>query len=161
MDVLKENKNPLDLLPETTFSLYDFKTLIVNSSDKKEAIDFLWKNFDNKGFSFWRIEYEKYPGEGEKLFMTNNLARGFLQRLDHFRKYVFGSWGVYGDEPNLEIRGLFMWRGTEIPQEVKDHPSYDYHKFERLSFEDPKTRDLLTEHWSSISETGTVEGLKA
>ena len=29
-------------------------------------------------FSFWKIEYEKYPGEGEKLFMTNNLANGFL-----------------------------------------------------------------------------------
>lgn len=59
-------------------------------------------------FSFWRVEYEKYPGEGEKLFMTNNLARGFLQRLDHFRKYVFGSWGVYGEEPNLEIRGNLL-----------------------------------------------------
>ena len=56
-------------------------------------------------FSFWKVEYEKYPGEGEKLFMTKNLANGFLQRLEHFRKYCFGSWGVYGDEPNLEIRG--------------------------------------------------------
>ena len=29
-------------------------------------------------FSFWKIEYEKYPGEGEKLYMTNNLAGGFI-----------------------------------------------------------------------------------
>ena len=43
-------KNPLDLLPETSFGLYDFKTLIVNATDKKEAIKFLWDNFDAKGY---------------------------------------------------------------------------------------------------------------
>lgn len=47
--------------------------------------------------------------------MTRNLANGFLQRLEHFRKYTIGSWGVYGEEPNLDIKGLFLWRGTEIP----------------------------------------------
>lgn len=71
-------KNPLDLLPETPFGLYDFKTLIVNAKDKKEAIKFLWDNFDQKGWSFWRIEYDMYEGEGEQLFMTKNLANGFL-----------------------------------------------------------------------------------
>ena len=38
--------------------------------------------------------------------MTSNLANGFLQRLEHFRKYCIGVWGVYGEEPNLEIRGI-------------------------------------------------------
>jgi len=51
------------------------------------------------------VYYEKYEGEGEKLYMTNNLASGFLQRLENFRKYIFGVWGVYGQEPSLEIRG--------------------------------------------------------
>ena len=54
----------MDLLPETKFSLYDFKTLIVNSKDKKDAIKVLWENFDPNGFSFWKIYYDKYPGEG-------------------------------------------------------------------------------------------------
>ena len=39
-------KNPLDLLPPSPFNFFDFKTLIVNAKDKKEAIDFLFKNFD-------------------------------------------------------------------------------------------------------------------
>ena len=42
-------------------------------------------------FSFWKIEYEKYTGEGEKLYMTRNLVVGFLQRLETFRKYSFGT----------------------------------------------------------------------
>ena len=30
--------------------------------------------------------------------------------------------GVYGEEPSLEIKGVFLWRGTEIPQAMADHP---------------------------------------
>jgi hypothetical protein len=56
--------------------------------------------------------------------MTNNLANGFVQRLETFRKYCFGIWGVYGEEPKLDIKGLLMWRGTEKPAEIT---SYDYH----------------------------------
>lgn len=44
--------------------------------------------------------------------------KGFLQRIDpHFKKYSFAIWGVYGDEGNYEIRGAWLWRGTEIPLE--------------------------------------------
>lgn len=52
--------------------------MLVNSKNKMEAIDFLFKNFDDQGFSFWKIVYDKYEGEGEVLYMTNNLANGFL-----------------------------------------------------------------------------------
>lgn len=71
-------KNPLDLLPPSPFNFFDYKTMIVNAKDKKEAIDFLFKNFDKSGFSLWKVVYDKYEGEGEVLYMTNNLAKGFL-----------------------------------------------------------------------------------
>lgn len=121
----------------------------------------MFKNFDKEGYSLWLVYYDKYEGEGEKLYMTNNLANGFLQRLDHFRKYCFGAWGVYGDEPKLEIRGLFIWRGTEKPQEILDHPSYEYHFFTKLDVADPKTRKLVDEYWLNMTEETKVEGLKA
>lgn len=70
--------------------------MITNATDKQDAINWLFDNFDEKGYSFWKVYYDKYEGEGEKLYMTNNLAGGFLQRLEHFRKYIFGAWGVYG-----------------------------------------------------------------
>lgn len=38
----------------------------------------MFDNVDVNGFSIWRVFYDKYEGEGEKLFMTNNLANGFL-----------------------------------------------------------------------------------
>lgn len=101
----KKAKNPLDLLPPSKFNLFDFKTLYVNAPDKKEALKFFWENFDNEGYSIWFIKYIKAEGEGKVLFLTNNLMNGFLQRLETFRKYAFAVHGVYGDEPNLEIRG--------------------------------------------------------
>jgi hypothetical protein len=53
---MAKQKNPLDLLPETKFNLYDFKTLIVNAPNKLDAIKFLWDNFDEKGFIlFYKI----------------------------------------------------------------------------------------------------------
>jgi len=70
--------------------------------------------------------------------LTNNLKNGFLQRLDHFRKYSFGVHGVYGEEPNLEIRGLWVWRGTEAPLEIKELDSYEYHTWDKLDMSNPE-----------------------
>lgn len=102
----KKKKNPLDLLPPTNFNLYDYKTLYINSKNKREALDELWKLFDPQGFSIWYVRYNKDDDEGKKLYMTNNLLRGVLNRLDSLRKYCLGVHGVYGEEPDLEIRGL-------------------------------------------------------
>lgn len=51
--------------------------------------------------------------------MTCNLKNGFIRNLDHFRKYAFGVLGVYGDEGDLVIKGTWLWRGVEIPEEWK------------------------------------------
>jgi elongation factor 1-gamma len=158
----KKEKNPLDALPPTTFNLFDFKTLFVNAANKQEALDFFWKNYDAAGYSIWFIEYEKAEGEGKVLFLTNNLMNGFIQRLDHFRKYAFGVHGVYGEEPNLEIRGIWLWRGTEIAQEVKDLDSFDYHKFTKLDTTNDAHKKKVNEYWLGLNEeVDVVEGLKA
>jgi len=31
------------------------------------------------------------------------------------RKYSIGTMGIYGDEPTLDIKGVWLWRGTGIP----------------------------------------------
>ena len=48
---------------------------------------------------------------------------GFLQRMDDkLRKHSLGVMGVYGEEPNLEITGVFIWRGSKIPPPMVEHP---------------------------------------
>lgn len=92
----------MDELPKSSFILDDFKREFVNCEDRRKCLQGLfWPQFDGEGWSIWKVYYQKYEGEGLKVFLTNNLKNGFLQRLDHFRKYSLGVHGVYGDEPSL------------------------------------------------------------
>lgn len=95
---------------ESTFNFNEFKAIFANNVDKTEALNFLWKNFDSKGFSIYFIKYQKYKTEGTNLIHTNNLMEGRIQRLDKegFRKHSFGIHGVFGDEPNLDILGTLI-----------------------------------------------------
>ena len=47
---------------------------------------------------------------------------------DKMRNHALCILGIYGDEPNLEIMGVFLLRGTEIPEPLKDHPQFEFYK---------------------------------
>lgn len=112
-------------LPELKFDFYDFKTEFVNSKDQASVLKNLWTNkWDDAGLSFWFVHYKKYDdSEGAKLHIVNNLLNGFMQRMDEkIRPHSLGVFGVYGDEPNLEQYGCVLWRGSDLPYPMKEHP---------------------------------------
>jgi elongation factor 1-gamma len=115
----KKKINPLDTLPPSTFVLDDWKREFLNAPDRKAVMDEFWGKYDPTGYSLWWMQYQKLPSEGKILFKTNNSSNIFLQQCDTIRKYTFATHGVYGEEGNYDIRGVWMWRGTDIPQEVK------------------------------------------
>jgi len=157
----KKAPNPLDLLPPSTFDLFNFKTFFVNHKDKSgEAIDEMLKIYDPAGYSIWFLHYDKYKGEGEVLYKTENLSKGFLQRFDQFRKHAFARHIVLGEEPNLEIEGVWLFRGTTIPQEAIDHPQFEYYKQRRMDLNDPADVALLRAFWGA-KEGEMVNGMKA
>lgn len=55
------------------------------------------------------MHYIKYEGEGQKVYVFNNMKTGFIQRCDPARKKAFGTYSIYGDEPNLEISGVWLF----------------------------------------------------
>ena len=152
--------NPLDLLPPSSFNLFDFKTLLVNAADKKEAIKFLFDNFDSNGYSVYQVKYVKAEGEGKILYQTNNLMNGFIQRLDHFRKYSIGVHGVYGEEPDLDIKGVWLWRGVGLPKEITDLDSFEFHTWEKLDLSCENHQKILEQYWVNMQEGDIVEGSK-
>ena len=82
----------------------------------------MYKMLDWEGWSFWRFEYDIYEGEGAKVHITNNLMNGFISRAEHPNKYTFGRHCVLGEEPNLQIIGVWLVRGQEIPDGLaKEH----------------------------------------
>jgi elongation factor 1-gamma len=148
--VEKKEVNPLDALPPSSFDLFNFKTFFVNHKDKKgEAIDEMLKIFDPEGYSFYYLQYEKFGNEGQVLFKTTNLCKGFLQRFDGFRKHAFARHCVIGDEPNLEIEGVWLWRGQGIPQEAIDHPQFEYYKNRKLDVKNADDVALIREFWGA------------
>lgn len=149
--VVKEEKKEVkvldnvDSLPPSPFDVYNFKTFFVNHPDKKgAAVDEWYTQLDWEGWSFWYFYYEKYTGEGEKLHVTNNLMNGFLSRAEHVNKYCFARHGVFGEEPNLEIMGVWLVRGTVIPDGLqKEHPQFEYYKVKKLDPRNVPADDLM------------------
>jgi elongation factor 1-gamma len=101
-----------------------------------------YKTLDWEGWSFWRLEYDIYEGEGAKEHITKNLLGGFLNRAEHTNKYTFGRMCVLGDEPNLQIRGVWMMRGQVIPDGLaKEHAQFEYYKTRKLDPRNNKEDD--------------------
>jgi len=155
----KKKVNPLDVLPPSTFILDDFKREFMNSKDRPAVMSDFWGKFDPTGFSFWKMKYDKLPSEGKVLFRTKNSMSMFLQKFDQFRKYTFAAHGIYGVEDGYDIRGVWMWRGTEIPEEVKQHDSFEYMFIDRLDSAKPEDKKLIEEYWLNLEEGQMVDGM--
>ncbi|XP_050158654.1 elongation factor 1-gamma-like [Malus sylvestris] len=114
-------KNPLDLLPPSKMVLDDWKRLYSNTKTKfrEVAIKGFWDMYDPEGYSLWFCEY-KYNDENTVSFVTLNKVGGFLQRMDLARKYAFGKMLVIGSEAPFKVKGLWLFRGQEIPKFVMD-----------------------------------------
>ena len=86
---------------------------------------------------------------------------GFLSRAEHTSKYTFGRHAVLGDEPNLQIRGVWLFRGQEVPDGLrKEHPQFEYYKTRKL---DPKNNSeddqLIRAYFGGVEGDQVEEGL--
>jgi len=106
-----------------------------------------WENLDTEGYSIWFCDY-KYNSELEKTFMTCNLIGGFIQRLDELRKYGFGSLLIFGEEPNLEISGCWLFRGLEVPEEMKECPDSESYTFRKADLSSDADKELIGDYWA-------------
>jgi len=137
-----------------------FKKDFLNTPDKKGAMERFWKAYDPEGYSIWTVQYTKLPTEGKVLFKTCDYYSMFLQKMENFRKYTFSAHGVYGDEGNYEVRGLWMWRGTDIAPQMKEHDAYEYHVFKKIDTNSETDRKLVEEYWINVNPGDMCDGLK-
>ena len=156
----KKKQNPLDLLPPSKLELETFKRAFLNNKDKEDAMKKFWEVYDPEGYSLWHLEYQNLPTECKVLFRTSNSKGMFLQKCDALRRYAFATHGVYGVEDDYKIRGVWMFRGLEIPQEMKDNDLYEYITFTRLDPNKEEDKKLVHDYWTKVNETDEVEGRK-
>ena len=156
----EKKKNPLDLLPPSKLELEIFKRAFLNNKDKEDAMKKFWEVYDPEGYSLWWLEYQNLPTECKVLYRTSNSKGMFLQKCDALRRYAFAVHGVYGVENDYKIRGLWMFRGKEIPQEMKDNDLYEYITFRKLDTNKEEDKKLVHDYWTKLNETDEVEGRK-
>jgi elongation factor 1-gamma len=148
--------NPLDSLPESKFDLGKFKSDFLNNSNKKSAMKNFWKNYDPEGYSLWYIEYNNEPSECITLFRTCIIKGDILEQLKYFKKYCFGVLGAYGGDGDYKIRGCLLWRGNEIPQEIKGINCYDKMTFRKLDYNQKRDQQLVHDYLTKIGEKEKV-----
>jgi elongation factor 1-gamma len=148
-DTPKEEKpkSILDTLPPSKLNLDEWKRTYSNNDTKTVAMPWLFQNFDPEGYSIWFAEY-KYPEElsKQKMFQAANAITGFLQRLDRVRKYGFGCVLLFGEEGNMNISSAWIFRGQEVPQEMKEVDDYDLYNWSRANLDNDKEK--LIEYFS-------------
>ena len=156
-----KKENPLDLLPPSKFDLNNFKKEFCENGNKKEAMEKFWKDFDPKGYSLWLIEYQNLESEGKKLFRMKNSKNFFLERFDDdFKKYSFGVHGVYGNNNEFKVKGLWMWRGEDIPEEIKENEYFNYLNIKKLDCKNEKDKKLVEEYWTKCNKGDKVDERK-
>jgi elongation factor 1-gamma len=160
-------KNPLDLLPATTMSLdAEKKNLFSVRPYNTDFFKTFWTNFDSNGYSIYFSNYN-YNNENRVYFMTCNLIGGFLQRCDDLRRYGLGVMILAGndeDAPPFEVSGVWIFRGSAVPQEMKDNPDSEYYTFTKLDSGNAEHRKKVETYFFSetvpASKDGTLKVLE-
>lgn len=146
-------KSKLDLLPPTNLDLDEWKRTYSNNDILTVAMPWFWEHYEPAGWSLWMSDY-KYNDELSKMFMTSNLVGGFLQRMDRLRKYAFGSLLIFGEEPKLQIGGVWLFRGTELPEELWENPDAEHHTWTQIDVNDVAQKKLVEAYWAWQGDFG-------
>jgi elongation factor 1-gamma len=116
-EVERKPNNPLELLPKSSMDFDEFKRIYSNNDTMTVAMPKLWEMYDPAGYSIWFCSY-KHDDELTKVFMTSNLIGGWFQRLDNMHKFAMGSMCILGTEKEQHVSGVWIFRGTTMPQTV-------------------------------------------
>ena len=141
----KEEKK--EEFPPTKINIDDFKRFVINSKDPEEIAKWLKEEFETEGWSIYHLIYDIYKDEGTQLHITGNLCSGFVERAEACRRSSFGVHCVLGEEPNLGIEGIWMWRGLEVSKQMKDHPTFEYYEAKKLDTKNEEHAKLILDFW--------------
>lgn len=152
-------KDPFTLLPATTFDFDDYKRNFSNNPPEV-YLPYFWEKFDAENCSIWLCDY-KYNDELGLVFMSSNLIRGALQRLDKARKQSFGSMCVFGEDNKNAIAGLWVWRGQDLMFKLSDDWQVDYESYEWKKL-DPKSDETkqLVDQFFKQDDNMMYKGMK-
>lgn len=132
-----------------------FKTFFVNETSPDAAMAKFWEDFEPEAWSVYHLKYIVYKNENEVLFRFNNLLRGFLRSWEPLKKYLFGTHLVLGDEPALDIQGVWLIRGNKLIDEITSNPSFDSYEWVKLDHTKEEDKAIVKTFWTAMKEVDT------
>lgn len=135
-------KNPLDLLPKSSFNLEAWKRAYMNLDTRgtdpaKHSLAYFYANFVPEDYTVVKFTF-KWNEELKATFMSNNQIGGFFTRLEASRKYMMGVGLVQNDtkaggvEGASEIDGVFICRGEDYLSLIKAAPDWESYAYSPL-----------------------------
>lgn len=148
----EKKKDPLDLLPAGSFNMDEWKRCFSNNDDDV-ALKWFWENFDSEHYSIWRGDYN-YNDELSMVFMSCNLIGGMYQRLEKLKKNAFASAGVFGENDNSSISGVWVFKGQQCAFDLSedwqiDSPSYTWKKLDPAA---EATKKMVSDYFQQEGE---------
>lgn len=136
----------------------DWKRQYSNPPDGKNknysSMPWFWENYDPKDYSLWMQDF-KYQKENKVDFMTNNKAKGFMQRSDGAVKYAFGVMQVLDDSETkgcYRLKGVWLFLGQTTKLLELANPEYDTFNYTKLDHTNAADKKLVEDYWCSNCE---------
>ena len=123
-------------------------------SDNYSAMPFFWENYNPEEYSLFMQDF-KYQEENKIDFMTNNKAKGFMQRSDGIRKYGFGVMQILDDSASkgyYRLKGVWLFQGTDIKIMELANPEFETFNWTKIDHTDPAQKQLVEDYWCSNCE---------
>lgn len=142
--------DPWGDVPKFTLDMDSWKRFFSNN-DEAKSLEHFWSIITpevKEHYSLWYCDY-KYADELTMDFMAANLVGGMYQRIEKLRKHAFASMVVGGKTRDLNITGLWFWRGQTLAFERSPDWQIDYevYAWKKLDWDAPATKALVSIYW--------------
>jgi elongation factor 1-gamma len=146
-------------LPKSSLDLVKTKKLFfLNKNMSAKFFSEFWPQFDAQGYSFWHCSY-KYDNEFSVFFLAGNLLQKWFQTLAPLSDYAFGSMLLTGeteDRPPWSLRGMWLFRGQDVPDIVKKSDQYDQFNWTKVDAGNAAVKQRIQFYYDVLVEK--VEG---
>jgi len=144
-------KDPWGDCPKFTLDMDSWKRFFSNN-DEPKSLEHFWSIITpevKEHYSLWYCDYQ-YADELTMDFMAANLVGGMFQRIEKLRKHAFASVVVGGVTRDLNITGLWFWRGNSLAFERSPDWMIDYevYSWKKLDWDAEETKELVKKYWS-------------
>ena len=153
----KKIESDIKISGDGNFDLDEFKKCFMSNKNKDEVMIKFWETINLEKYSLWWLEYQNSEKEGNNLESAIKVKNLILEIFEKCKNKCFGVYGVYEREGDYKIRGVWLWEGKDVPQEIKESDFYERMTIKGLRCKDKEDIELINEFWTKLNKNDRVQ----